>query len=816
MSKPKVLRTFDFEGKKKVNINVIRPVGYLFSEAFRETVEAIARDAWAADVDYTISENYIDESRNNIILGAHLACLQENKLIETLRNTTIINLERLNYFGETWGAQAFKNYCEILKENKIVDYCQTNNRVLQETLNKEAEFLYRPWHDQRWQKIPNTVTKEHDICIIGSETDRRKEIISKLKERGLKVEARTDLFSTERDQILAKSKIILNIHAYENSQDIELWRMNYLASNGLYILSENSRFEEGEIEIERQINQAPFEQLAEKAVELVKQYEQGQANQRGNQLRETVRGIQSKSSSTKEKKQEHNKYLEKLHLNLGCGQTYYEDALNIDERSGSRGDLSLDISQPWEKVYGIHTLRDGKKALLHSSQFDVIEANETLHTTKDLQQTLANICKLLKPGGVLYFQSPFQNSSDAWANPNTRREINENIIPYLNEWSKYTELGDAKLLPRYIHIKVSGNISSGISSDGNARKEIDACFVKRIDSRGPVCNSFLDFHRSNLGTLRLSERAHRKLFIHSSPKQIEKVPSGFNPTVSILTPTMSSRLATLPLLWEWILRQNYPHDKIQWIIGTDTEEEMEYLKKKLDQGTSRGIDVKIKSAKEKFPIGKKRNFCNYLADGEILINMDDDDYYFPERISHSVEKLKDSELCASQQLPIYFLDDKTMWISDPGKGFACAGSFSYRKSILSKTWYSDCAINGEEISFTDFYNLKYTNLDAFKTMICIAHTNNTFSKHRLRDNVAQDRWEIQSKQVMTGSQYLYKIEKSIDEPKNDDWRDWYEYCFNPNIKLKSPNKSMPELFSDQGNGALEKFAEAALRIINRK
>ena len=60
----------------------------------------------------------------------------------------------------------------------------------------------------------------------------------------------------------------------------------------------------------------------------------------------------------------------------------------------------------------------------------------------------------------------------------------------------------------------------------------------------------------------------------------------------------------------------------------DTEEEMEYLKKKLDQGTSRGIDVKIKSTKEKFAIGKKRNFCNHLADGEILVNMDDDDYYF--------------------------------------------------------------------------------------------------------------------------------------------------------------------------------------------
>ena len=69
MSKPKVLRNFDFQGKKKVNINVIRPIGYLYSEAFREAAEAISRDAWEAGIDYIISENFMAEDRHIYYLG---------------------------------------------------------------------------------------------------------------------------------------------------------------------------------------------------------------------------------------------------------------------------------------------------------------------------------------------------------------------------------------------------------------------------------------------------------------------------------------------------------------------------------------------------------------------------------------------------------------------------------------------------------------------------------------------------------------------------------------------------------------------------
>ena len=194
--------------------------------------------------------------------------------------------------------------------------------------------------------------------------------------------------------------------------------------------------------------------------------------------------------------------------------------------------------------------------------------------------------------------------------------------------------------------------------------------------------------------------------------------------------------------------------------------------------------------------------------------MDDDDYYFPDRISHCIEKLRTSEFCASQQLPMYFLDDKTMWISDPGKGFACAGSFAYRKSILNKTWYSEEAINGEEISFTNFYEMKFSELDPFSTMICIAHGYNTFSKHKLRDRVAKESWISASRQTIIGSKSFYRADMETNFPVDSDWRSWYEYIFTKQAKPENRPDNIPELFSEKEDGLLARFAESAIKLIN--
>ena len=109
------------------------------------------------------------------------------------------------------------------------------------------------------------------------------------------------------------------------------------------------------------------------------------------------------------------------------------------------------------------------------------------------------------------------------------------------------------------------------------------------------------------------------------------------PFVSICTPTYNRReyfnIAIKCVEW-----QEYPKDKIEWIIVNDGQEEIEDILNLAKKTRDLPI-IKYYKYNEKMNIGLKRNICNQYATGDIIINMDDDDYYPPTRISHAVDKL---------------------------------------------------------------------------------------------------------------------------------------------------------------------------------
>ena len=62
-------------------------------------------------------------------------------------------------------------------------------------------------------------------------------------------------------------------------------------------------------------------------------------------------------------------------------------------------------------------------------------------------------------------------------------------------------------------------------------------------------------------------------------------------------------------------------------------------------------------------LGKKRNLMHTKCSGDIIIYMDDDDYYPPERVSHAVKTLLKNKnaLCSgSSEMYIFFNHIKKM------------------------------------------------------------------------------------------------------------------------------------------------------------
>merc|ERR1712224_452543 len=112
------------------------------------------------------------------------------------------------------------------------------------------------------------------------------------------------------------------------------------------------------------------------------------------------------------------------------------------------------------------------------------------------------------------------------------------------------------------------------------------------------------------------------------------------PFVSVCTPTFNRR-PFWPMCIKNFLNQDYPANKMEWIIIDDGTDPIEDLVKNIPQ-------VKYFKYDTKMPLGKKRNIMHDKSRGDILVYMDDDDYYPIQRVSHSVNTLLShpNALCA--------------------------------------------------------------------------------------------------------------------------------------------------------------------------
>ena len=211
----------------------------------------------------------------------------------------------------------------------------------------------------------------------------------------------------------------------------------------------------------------------------------------------------------------------------------------------------------------------------------------------------------------------------------------------------------------------------------------------------------------------------------SQNKKIDKLP-----LVSVCTPTFNRR-PFIPFMINGFNSQTYPKDKLEWIIIDDGTDKIGDLVSKLP-------NVKYFSYNEKMSLGKKRNLMHEKSRGDIIVYMDDDDYYPPERISHAVETLNKNPkaLCAgSSEIYIWFKHIQKMIQFGPyGPNHATAGTFAFRRQLLKQTSYDDTAALAEEKHFLKNYTIPFVQLNPLKTILVFSHIHNTFDKKKLLEN----------------------------------------------------------------------------------
>jgi glycosyltransferase involved in cell wall biosynthesis len=173
---------------------------------------------------------------------------------------------------------------------------------------------------------------------------------------------------------------------------------------------------------------------------------------------------------------------------------------------------------------------------------------------------------------------------------------------------------------------------------------------------------------------------------------------------------------------------------MEWVIVDDGSDKIEDLVGHLPY-------VRYFKYDEKMTLGKKRNISNEKAKGDIIVYMDDDDYYPPERVKHAVERLQESKaLCAgSSAMFLYFKHINKMFQFGPyGPNHATAGTFAFKRELLKDHRYEDHAALAEEKAFLKNYSVPFVQLEPKKTILVFSHIHNTFDKKKLLEQGEND------------------------------------------------------------------------------
>ena len=176
-----------------------------------------------------------------------LFIIDEKYKIENIisNNIVLINTEALQ---SHW----FIRMEHILFNNKvkfILDYCYKNIKILNE-LNIKQKFYYcPPCYNKYFENlIPDNNIKDIDILFLGLMNDRREKIKKDLKNE---LKDYNILFVhnfNETYQLISRSKIILDMHFYEENFAIDYYRSSILISNKKFVIHESVQKEEEDSE----------------------------------------------------------------------------------------------------------------------------------------------------------------------------------------------------------------------------------------------------------------------------------------------------------------------------------------------------------------------------------------------------------------------------------------------------------------------------------------------------------------------------------------------------------------------------------------
>ena len=223
-------------------------------------------------------------------------------------------------------------------------------------------------------------------------------------------------------------------------------------------------------------------------------------------------------------------------------------------------------------------------------------------------------------------------------------------------------------------------------------------------------------------------------YVRKLPKEYESILEEDElPKVSCITLTHNRKHMFKLAIYNYNTT-DYPKDKLEWIIydtSNDLEKVDELLPNDLDKDK---MNIKYIRNTEQITIGESRNNACKLATHDVIVFMDDDDYYFPQHIKTRVNGLRNHKIVGSRYIASLCINKIISYMNAPNLYSAYGKSISpatlcFHKDILEKYSFNDENINECETLFNSIDLGLFKELSWENIIVSLSHKNNTTNRN---------------------------------------------------------------------------------------
>ncbi|HUQ75599.1 MAG TPA: glycosyltransferase [Burkholderiales bacterium] len=244
----------------KFAVTVVSPPGYVHSAVFAEVAETIHHGLRSLGHDCVLTTEGALPGRQHIVLGSNLLPHYPLPLHD---DAILYNLEQVEA-GSSW---LRPELVDILRRYTVWDYNPLNAAKLEALGVKVARIVPVGYVDEL-TRIERAPAQDIDVLFFGSMNQRRADILDRMDAAGLRVNAVAGMYGKERDALIGRAKLLLNVHYYE-AKVLEIVRISYLLANRCAVLSERSADPAEDRALGEGVAFADYDELAQRARELI-------------------------------------------------------------------------------------------------------------------------------------------------------------------------------------------------------------------------------------------------------------------------------------------------------------------------------------------------------------------------------------------------------------------------------------------------------------------------------------------------------------------------------------------------------------------